>query len=169
MMVTPKNQIEGIKKVFAEAGAKVSLKENDSILHVHENGHDYNFKIPPQVKANDGRIPGWFLAGIWDYVGLLGLNDEADDQLLIGWGFHQVNSSTIWWKPVTQEGDKQLHYDKEDNRLYILNRIANSRTDVGPFPARSPYHAIMLFEENGWFDGQEVVPSLDINSYVVRK
>jgi hypothetical protein len=123
------------------------------------------FTFPDPVEANNGRLPGWFLAGVWDVMQLRSIDEMPDNALLIGWGL--IWQEGYWIKNVSEGGTQHLLYNPSSNILFIKNLSADSTTIVGQFPIKSVFHGQKMFEESGWFgQGESVVRSLDINDYL---
>ena len=83
---------------------------------------------------------------------------------LQGWGF--THDANVWRLSIN--GVQQLVYNPDNNRLCIQNFSVGSTTEVGTFPIKFIFHAQKLFEENGWFNGETQVESLDIRDYLVE-
>jgi hypothetical protein len=158
-MVTIQQEFPGIAEEFSRVGAEVAYRShiNGSKLVVEANGATRTFKIPTRARENQGRTPGWFLAGIWDHMNLEDRKEYPDSGHLQGWGFKPQGDGT-WMKSIAPSGSQWLIYDASTNGLYLRNTVSHSVTDKGQFPTKSVFHAQKLFEENGWFGSGEEAP-----------
>ncbi|RZK41486.1 MAG: hypothetical protein EOO61_05940 [Hymenobacter sp.] len=163
-MIVIDQEFSALANEFSRAGANLTLNDAHSKMRVRTDSAAVWFTFPDPVEANNGRVPGWFLAGIWDVMQLRSLNEMPDSALLIGWGF--VPKEGYWVKNISTGGTQQLLYGLSSNILSIKNLSADSTTVVGQFPRKSLFHAQKMFEENGWFgSGESMVKSLDISDY----
>lgn len=150
---------------FGKVGAYV--KPTVDGIEVSNGDSKQEYKLPEAVSDNYPYLPGWFAAGIWDDMGLPSVRELPDGQLLYGWNFHPAEG-TNFEKSIGL--DKLLIYNGSNNLLFIKNDILPSFTEVGLFPTKSVFHALKLFEENGFFPetGKLPIRSLPIANYRIR-
>lgn len=154
-----------LKQEFHRAGVALLLSEDYFTLSIKTGQTVAQFRTPTKVNANHGRLPGWFLAGIWDTLRLPELQELPDSTLLQGWGFKYEPPS----KRMTVGEVKLLVYSPVSGRLFLQNYSAGNTTDIGAFPTKSVFNAQQLFEENGWSKGEIPVKSLAISDYLVQQ
>lgn len=154
----------GLETEFRKAGVHLSLSEDHSKLRVRAADAVNWFLVPPLVEANHSRLPGWFVAGIWDAMYLRNLQELPDAMWLRGWEF--THDAGIW-RLTIGEG-QQLVYSTSTGRLAIHTHSDESIKHTGIFPAKSIFHVQKTFEENGWFNGESRVESLDIEAFLLR-
>lgn len=161
------DELPFLQEWFGHAGAQVALDSSSKTLHVRKGnqGSWHAYAIPALLSANQYRLPGWFTAAIWDDLALPSLGESPAEGLLAEWGFQLVG--TTYRKQLASE--KELRYTPSNGLLIVYNGIANSVTEVGPFPLTSPFHAEKLFEEQGFYAdfGEEAIPSLTLATYQV--
>ena len=154
-----------LQEWFGQGGAQVALDSDNMGLRIRSTHPEAwrTYKIPLLLAANQYRLPGWFTAAIWDDLQLPHLNRPPDPALLTEWGFQLVEAT--YRKELAPA--KELRYSPANGLLLVRNTIANSLTEVGPFPLKSPFHAEKLFEEQGFFAdvGEEAIPSLTLQTY----
>lgn len=167
--MTIEEQFGSIASEFRRVGANLTLTDDRLKIRVRAPHSAAYFRIPELVEANHRRVPGWFLADIWDYMGLTHLNEFPDSMHLQGWGF-STNADGNWVKGLPPDGNNWLVYSPQGARLYVQNNIMGSRTDASTFPIKTIFHAQKVFEENGWFgSGEMPLHPLDLNDYLVQQ
>jgi hypothetical protein len=170
----PSYQFESVIPRFMEAGCEIRLEGN--IVTAEKGTLIRTFRLPPLLKANNGAIPGWFLAGIWDEMMLPSVDASLEaDYLLGGWGFDMPQGARVWLKDLPADPSKVLIYS--NGSVYISGKEENLRAESrmpphadlkANVPRRSVFHIVELFEKNGWFNSSEkAIPSQDINRYII--
>jgi hypothetical protein len=144
-MATLEQQIEQVDREFLKGGGSVQLL-NEWTIKVGGPHNEGVFTIPTVVESNSYQLPGWFFAGIWDYLRLPSIHEYPDARHLTGWGFSQ--RGRMWLKGVTRHSSEELIYIPERNEL-AFHPNDGSLVIQMPFPTKSIYHAQQLFEEEG--------------------
>lgn len=106
-MPTLQQQIDSHKEEFEKGGGQLELINEWTVQAVGANGTQ-KFRLPTVVEANDHRLPGWFLAGIWDYMGLDDVEEFPDAMHLDGWLFSFAFKNGTWRKNFTTDGQEEL-------------------------------------------------------------
>jgi hypothetical protein len=162
-IATLEQQIEQINEEFLKGGGSVQLLDEWTIKAIGSQNEGV-FILPTVVKSNSYRLPGWFLAGIWDYLRLPSIDEYPDVGHLTGWDFSQ--RGRMWLKSVTRNSGEKLIYIPERNELAFYPND-DSRVVLMPFPTKSICHAQQLFEEEGWLNiDDSPMASLSIVDYL---
>lgn len=169
----PRYQFKSAKPRFQAGGCELQLEGN--IVTATRGSIVKRFRLPSLLQANQGGIPGWFFAGIWDEMGLPAIIDYLDSYYLTGWDFYMPDKSPVWLKGLPSDKSKVLIYsnskfyisDKEEN-LRAVRQLPPHADLVADIPRASIYHVVKLFEEQGWFnEPEEAMPSQNISGYIV--
>lgn len=164
-MATLQQQVDAHNEEFRRGGGKIVLLDEHTVRATGPGGTQV-FRLPRVIEANDYRLPGWFLAGIWNYLGMRHLNESPDVQHLQGWGFSFVGNS--WRKSISANASHELIYWPARNEL-VVRPSEEFPIPIVSFPTASIFHAQKLFEEKGWFGSHEQsLPSLDLNDYIIH-
>lgn len=164
--MTIQEEIGQVNNEFIKGNGKVALKNHD-VVAMNIDGIIHQFRVPSD--QGRGRLPGWFWAGIWDYMAMPDLQETLDVQMLEGGGWGFISNGTRYWtKQLSSELEPLLIYEKHTGKL-TLKSSDSSVENLGVLVGKSLYHLQRRFEENGWFEPQESkIKTCDITDYLVK-